>query len=131
MPSRYSGLSISGRNRATVLHTSGARDGEHAARTSTSPHFIAKETTTITTNQHRRSWGTLLLSISIGVFAAFLIGATPAISQPPPSGDWVVTGPETVENQMITLDGNLVVSTTGSLALTNVTLIPSPTTRSA
>ena len=32
---------------------------------------------------------------------------------------------------MITLDGNLVVSTTGSLALTNVTLIPSPTTRSA
>jgi parallel beta-helix repeat protein len=64
----------------------------------------------------------LFLSVFVGSLATFLVSITPALSQPPASGDWVVTGPETVENETITLDANLVVSATGSLTLTNVTL---------
>ncbi|MFB3776709.1 MAG: right-handed parallel beta-helix repeat-containing protein [Bryobacteraceae bacterium] len=37
-------------------------------------------------------------------------------------GDWIVTSAETVENQSISLAGNLIVEGTGSLTLTNVNL---------
>jgi hypothetical protein len=44
-------------------------------------------------------------------------------SQPPTNGDWIITGEEILENQTITLNGNLIVENGGSLALTNINLI--------
>ena len=64
-----------------------------------------------------------LLTLFTTLLTALLVGVTSIVAQPPPSGDWIVTGPETVAHQTIDLHGNLVVSTTGSLTLTDVTLV--------
>ena len=75
-----------------------------------------------TLDQHHRSWGALLCSMVIGLLLVLLVVASPALSQPSPGGDWVVTSSESVKDQAVTLDGNLIVQSGGSLTLTNVTL---------
>jgi parallel beta-helix repeat protein len=40
----------------------------------------------------------------------------------PSNGDWIVTGLETVENQIITLNGNLIIENGGNLTLSGITL---------
>src|SRR5271157_13752 len=68
-----------------------------------------------------RSYRALVLVLSFLLLAsAFFICISYA--QPPPSGDWVVTGQEVVENTTIALDGNLTVIDGGSLTMTNVNL---------
>ena len=52
--------------------------------------------------------------------------ASMSYAQPPPSGDWVVSGTEVVENQVINLNGNLTVAPSGNLTLRNVTLTLNP-----
>lgn len=44
------------------------------------------------------------------------------VSEPPASGDWIVTGNETYSNQTIIMNGNLLILNNGSLSLNNVTL---------
>ncbi|MDE1858014.1 MAG: hypothetical protein KGI26_02970, partial [Thaumarchaeota archaeon] len=45
------------------------------------------------------------------------------VSAQPLQGNWVVSGAQTVQNESITLDGNLTVENGGSLTLRNVTLV--------
>ena len=45
-----------------------------------------------------------------------------SVSAQPSSGNWVVTGSQTVQNESITLNGNLTVDSGGSLTLQNVAL---------
>jgi len=62
-----------------------------------------------------------LLLISLILFH-FLPSKT--LSSPPPAeGDWIITGEEMVENETVSLNGNLIVKDGGSLTLRNVTLI--------
>jgi len=63
----------------------------------------------------------VLFLAAITLASSFLI-VFPVNSQPA-HGNWIVTGTEIVENQMIMLDGNLTVQSGGSLTLRNVTLI--------
>lgn len=71
--------------------------------------------------QQSQLWKTTRWPVLIGLLLAFL-AISPVFSQPPPGGDWIVTGTEAVENEAITLDGNLIVKPGGSLTLRNVTL---------
>jgi parallel beta-helix repeat protein len=59
---------------------------------------------------------TLFVSLFVTLFTNI------ALAQPT-QGDWIVTGEETVENEVITLNGNLIVKDGGKLTLRNVTLI--------
>lgn len=51
-----------------------------------------------------------------------LIMNTSAVAAGSSHGHWIVTGDEVVENKTITLDGNLIVKSRGSLTMRNVTL---------
>jgi len=65
------------------------------------------------------------LHCSVWLFTAavFCLTASPgSAGAPPATGDWIVTDSTVVENQIITLPGNLVVAAGGSLTLQTVTL---------
>ncbi|MEW5760085.1 MAG: right-handed parallel beta-helix repeat-containing protein [Candidatus Thermoplasmatota archaeon] len=62
----------------------------------------------------------------VGIFIFSLIQLT-GQTNPPASGDWVVSDNTTITNQAITLTGNLIVTSTGVLTLDNVTLTMSIT----
>ncbi len=52
----------------------------------------------------------------------FSLMVVPSHADIPTSGDWIVTGLETIDHQIITLNGNLIVQNGGSLTLSSVTL---------
>jgi len=64
------------------------------------------------------------LTILVCLLLATLLSTadSPAVAAPPVHGDWIVTGTEVVEDDTITLDGNLIIEGGGSLTLINATL---------
>jgi parallel beta-helix repeat protein len=68
-----------------------------------------------------RTYRALVLVLSFLMLASVFFVCI-SYAQPPPSGNWVVTGQEVVENTTIALNGNLTVIDGGSLTLTNVNL---------
>jgi parallel beta-helix repeat protein len=67
--------------------------------------------------------------ISQGIFSLmfFCLIIVPSHADIPTDGDWIVTSFETIENQIITLNGNLIVEKGGSITLRDVNLeIASP-----
>lgn len=67
------------------------------------------------------------LSVLLTVLVATLLLVSPIlpkiVTAQPSQGNWVVTGTQVVQNESITLDGNLTVESGGSLTLSNDSLI--------
>ncbi len=61
-----------------------------------------------------------IIAVFVLVFASYKMVLV--FSGPPPTGDWVVTGTESYYDEVIVLNGNLVVEDGGSLTFRNVTL---------
>ncbi len=62
-------------------------------------------------------------AIKIALFFPLLVTLfTNIVLAQPAQGDWIITGAEVVENEIITLNGNLIVKNGGMLTLRNVTL---------
>jgi parallel beta-helix repeat protein len=62
------------------------------------------------------------LAISFCMLPASPIGPWSVMAQPPPTGDWIVENPTVLKDETHTLDGNLIVRSSGSLKLDNSTL---------
>lgn len=65
--------------------------------------------------------------VALGLVAA-LSALACAQTEPPASGDWVVADPTAISGREVLLDGNLTVTGTGSLTLTDVDLVLDVTT---
>ncbi len=65
--------------------------------------------------------GALLVTTTLVLSCLVLV--RPSSGLPPAQGDWVVAGPELVENQTVVVNGNVTVTSTGALTLRNVTLL--------
>jgi len=87
--------------------------------------FSLGEETQIT--KHTISLAIAVLLICVGLSGCFQkVSNTPETStppfQPPANGDWIVTQEQTIENEIIILNGDLTVKEGGNLKLMNVTL---------
>ncbi len=64
------------------------------------------------------------LSACLALFALLLSGLVVMVAAPPSStGDWIITGTETLNDTTIKLNGSIIVQNGGRLELTNVTII--------
>jgi len=63
-----------------------------------------------------------VLCVVLFVFAVFSVGIVFVVAGPPSSGDWIITGTESYSDQVIVLNGNLIVENGGNLTLKGVTL---------
>ncbi len=68
-----------------------------------------------------RTYRALVLVLPFFLLASPLFACI-SYAQPPPSGDWVVTGNEVIQSESIVLNGNLTVQSGGNLTLKNVVL---------
>ncbi len=69
--------------------------------------------------------GSFLIQITILLICIFTISPVLTVihSDPPVSGDWIVTDTTTINNQIILMNGSIVITGSGSLTLTNTTII--------